>query len=623
MRQFFASWRVILALMLAPLIATSARAELPSAESVLQIYRANHARFARLRLQALYLYESTEAAALRAQQEADEKERILNALANLKPEEIPLKADNRELTGEEKLAMLEQLRGAAAKEHIELLRAQSKPFQMFKPMEFFRDGEAYQLRTPIIEPKQADEAAAWVFPDAPLSVDALLTTYREISIYSRSPSNQPTARRWHHSVDGHAYVMQKHLGEIMHVELPPFTEVTHAGWDTWHPIDGFFSQPADKYRVIRQEEVDGRKLTVVDVDVPLSADNDEGRLCYRGWLDLERGAIPIRLFQAQGTKTTPHDHFDRHQPNEITTTHEIRELPDGGFYPVKTVREWLSIDPAAPQLTPEQWAEVQAGQRKMALVAHRRHTWTCSLVDNQPALAAGFFDLPFPENQQIYDHDAGKTLGALDEKPPLEIGQQAPPLSIARWLDGQPRSLADLRGQVVVLDFWATWCGPCRASIPMLKQLQEQFAGKPVTFISIHPAERDVDALAAKISEFTKSNGWQFVAAIDSGRMTEDSVTTNAYAVRGFPETLVIGPDGNIAHVDPQIEGPPCDEEDPQVIADFEKLANEFMQSRFAAVGETWPLPESLSEAEQQAVFERASRKYLAKQIETALEAAR
>lgn len=52
-------------------------------------------------------------------------------------------------------------------------------------------------------------------------------------------------------------------------------------------------------------------------------------------------------------------------------------------------------------------------------------------------------------------------------------------------LDGQTRKLSSLRGQIVVVNFWATWCGPCQEEMPRLARIAESYAGKPVRFISI------------------------------------------------------------------------------------------------------------------------------------------
>jgi thiol-disulfide isomerase/thioredoxin len=52
-------------------------------------------------------------------------------------------------------------------------------------------------------------------------------------------------------------------------------------------------------------------------------------------------------------------------------------------------------------------------------------------------------------------------------------------------LDGQTRKLSALRGQIVVVNFWATWCGPCQEELPRLAQIAESYAGKPVKFVTI------------------------------------------------------------------------------------------------------------------------------------------
>lgn len=97
----------------------------------------------------------------------------------------------------------------------------------------------------------------------------------------------------------------------------------------------------------------------------------------------------------------------------------------------------------------------------------------------------------------------GKTLGDLAkghlyESRQLAIGKAAPELKSVD-LDNNPVRLADLKGRVVVLDVWATWCGPCRAMIPHQRQLVKRLNGRPFTLVSI-----SVDEKRETLTEFLK-----------------------------------------------------------------------------------------------------------------------
>jgi thiol-disulfide isomerase/thioredoxin len=598
-------------LLVAVLCPMAAAADLPTAEAILKIHQANKQRLTPLHLQLIQTEETTDAYSQTTQQRADEAKLILEHLSKIKPEDMGLEVGGKKLQGAE----LQQTFAAikAQQRQAEELRHE-KPFRFIRPMEFFSDGVNYQFRAAPNSFDTIEQLNAWKFHNAPLTPDSLLTTYRNVSIFSRVAKSTPAARWWHFSADGHAYVMQKNLADVMHLDFPPFTDVARPRWDNWHPLDGFFSQSAEKYRVVREEEIDGRTLTVVEVAVPL-APEAENQLFYRAWLDLKRGALPMKIVHSQGVGAIPEDFFDRHAPRHITTTHSVEELANGAFYPAKTVCEDWQFDPAGRKLTPSGWQVDPQGP----LAVHRRFTWDCSLVETPAKLDDAFFVFRFPEGQSLFDHDAGKVIGALDRHPPVKVGQPAPPWSIARWLDGRERSLDDFKGQVVVLDFWGLWCGPCRAAVPKLKDLQARFENRPVTFISIHTAEKDAAQLAKQIEEFKQQTGWNFIAAIDKGRMIEDSATTVAYGVTHFPMRVIIGPDGKISYVDPSFDGPNCDETDPVIMAEWEKKVEDFQKGLFAAVGEPWPLAKDLTEAEQIGIYQRVEQSYIAQQIENAL----
>ncbi len=118
-------------------------------------------------------------------------------------------------------------------------------------------------------------------------------------------------------------------------------------------------------------------------------------------------------------------------------------------------------------------------------------------------------------------------------------GDVAPAIHLAKVVQGP--ELADinfesLKGKIVVLEFWATWCAPCIDSIPHLNELADHFEGQPVQFISI--AKRDSLAKVKKLLKRKPIKGW---VALD-----ENDKTSSAYGANSIPHSAIIGKDGKI-----------------------------------------------------------------------------
>jgi thiol-disulfide isomerase/thioredoxin len=117
----------------------------------------------------------------------------------------------------------------------------------------------------------------------------------------------------------------------------------------------------------------------------------------------------------------------------------------------------------------------------------------------------------------------------------------APSTSAPTWtlkdLDGKSVSLSDFKGKVVVLDFWATWCPPCRAEIPHFIELQNELKDKGVTIVGV-----SLDSTgSADVAQFAKTNGMNYPIVMG------DEKTATAYgADQGIPTTVVIDAKGNI-----------------------------------------------------------------------------
>ncbi|MCY3946925.1 MAG: TlpA disulfide reductase family protein [Anaerolineaceae bacterium] len=103
---------------------------------------------------------------------------------------------------------------------------------------------------------------------------------------------------------------------------------------------------------------------------------------------------------------------------------------------------------------------------------------------------------------------------------------------------GETLRLSDLRGQVVVLNFWASWCGPCRVEAPVLQAVHERWRERGVTVMGIAYIDVDRHSLA-----FIEEFGLTYPNAPDRGNRVSDR-----YNIQGVPETFVIDQQGDIAH---------------------------------------------------------------------------
>jgi thiol-disulfide isomerase/thioredoxin len=125
---------------------------------------------------------------------------------------------------------------------------------------------------------------------------------------------------------------------------------------------------------------------------------------------------------------------------------------------------------------------------------------------------------------------------------PLGRSDAAPDFSLPR-IDGQPGSvrLADLRGRVVVLDFWATWCPPCLAMLPMLHDLHREWHPRGVEFVGVDSDGPMVPR--AEVVGFLARRPFPYPVVVD------DKEVGGRYGVYSIPHLVIVGRDGKIARV--------------------------------------------------------------------------
>lgn len=151
-------------------------------------------------------------------------------------------------------------------------------------------------------------------------------------------------------------------------------------------------------------------------------------------------------------------------------------------------------------------------------------------------LAGGliFFGLPALSALRA-DADSAAQTPAGPPAPAPVVGAPAPDFVLSD-LAGQPVRLSDFRGQVVLLNFWATWCGPCEAEMPAIEDRYTTFKNQGLVVLGINQ-----DEAAETVQPFVDRLGLTFTIVLDPG-----AVVGELYRARGLPTTFIVDRDGQI-----------------------------------------------------------------------------
>ena len=197
--------------------------------------------------------------------------------------------------------------------------------------------------------------------------------------------------------------------------------------------------------------------------------------------------------------------------------------------------------------------EEMGGGDGMAVMAGPTLFWTALTANGDiadevfsTAVPEGFTKVDPPQNNAfggiaIAGEEGADAGGAARPEPQLAVkaGDAAPDFAL-KDLAGTEVSLASLKGKVIVLDFWATWCGPCKAAMPVIQKLHDEYASKGVAVLGVNTWEQNQKA----VRDYIASKKYTYPCLLDGDKLAE------AYGVPGIPTLVVIGKDGKVALVE-------------------------------------------------------------------------
>jgi thiol-disulfide isomerase/thioredoxin len=129
----------------------------------------------------------------------------------------------------------------------------------------------------------------------------------------------------------------------------------------------------------------------------------------------------------------------------------------------------------------------------------------------------------------------------------LKVGDKAPPLTIAEWVKGDPITGFE-KGKIYIVEFWATWCGPCIQGMPHLSDLQRQYKSKGVTVIGVTSQDQrnSLDQVKAMTEE--KGDTMGYTVAWDTERKTNEAYMKAANR-NGIPCSFLVDQNGTVAYI--------------------------------------------------------------------------
>ncbi len=250
-----------------------------------------------------------------------------------------------------------------------------------------------------------------------------------------------------------------------------------------------------------------------------------------------------------GMKYGDEEEIDGQKAHKLTLTSNQKQGPGGAELEID-IDLWIAtgeqplplrIIPDTSKIIAAMAKENEAFAGMKVAITGNYTNWAIGKAPRESAFKADFND-----DADRYE-DFAAFLAAMNEQdggaagdPNALVGEDAPDFEVA-LLDGSTFKLSELKGKkTVILDFWATWCGPCVQALPILRATASAYADRDVLLVALNQGED-----AETINSFLKKKEWDDLrVALD----TEGRVA-GQYMVSGIPQTVIVGKDGKVRKV--------------------------------------------------------------------------